>query len=70
MERMKEGCAFINMMALYHSEQTALITQSICVCRLWCIEGTKIKVSQFASRELFKLNGQIRQLCPQIQLTC
>lgn len=37
---------------------------------LWCMEGIKIKASQFASRELFKLNGQIRQLCPQIQLTC
>lgn len=32
MERMKEGCAFITMMPFYHSEQTALITQSIYVC--------------------------------------
>ncbi len=150
---MKEGCAFINMMAFYHSEQTALITQSICVCscgaldermsfichihnyteyneqwnvfsafnpskcthleqwaadcaapgeqswtscrsrdsnpqpwvtsgrvssptlyplgqRLPNIEGIKIKASPFASRELFKLKGQIKQLCPQIQQTC
>lgn len=37
---------------------------------MFVLVGITIKASQFASRELFKLNGQIRQLCPQIQLTC
>jgi len=52
--------------AILPLQQTALITRSI----LFVLVGIEIKASQFASRELFKLNGQIRQHCPQIHLTC